>query len=265
MGALLPGIGLAFLGMGTIPLLIFLSGALVVGGKRGLRSIDVLPFAALFWSAMLMVLAPTPFNGDYGEFRQRGFVLVTVILICWSARWLVLLTPRWITARHLALTACLALPITSAFVAGWKAPRMGWSGPFVSTTFSPHLIAAASWLRAAAGPASAFTMAALSVTPVLFDDATAVVGLSGVPAWVARPGIQVLAGGLRAAETQHRMQVLSDAANARDAATAFGALRAARVDFYIVTDDTEPRWDTTHDRAAFRDGDVAIYRTGAAP
>lgn len=265
MGALLPGIGLAWLGMGGIPLLIFLGGAIVIGCRRGLRSIDMLPFASLLWAAMLMVLAPTPFNGDFGEFRQRGFALVTVILICWSARWVAMLAPRWTSARPMALASCAALPITATSVAGWKAPRMQWAGPFITTRVSLHLIAAASWLRQAAGPASAFTMADLNPTPILFDDATAVVGLSGVPAWVARPEIEMRAGGSRAAETQRRLQVLAEAAAAPDAAAAFQTLRAARVYFYIVTNRGEPGWDPTHAEAAFRDGDVAIYRTGAAP
>jgi len=122
VGVMVPGIALAWLGMGGIPLLIWLGGAVVVGWRRGLRSIDMLPFASLVWAGMLMLLAPTPFNRDFGEFRQRGFVLVTVILLCWSARWLVLLAPRWSTARPMALGACVALPITAKYVATWKAP-----------------------------------------------------------------------------------------------------------------------------------------------
>lgn len=265
IGVLLPGIALAWVGMGGIPLLIVLGGAVVTGWRRGLRSIDLLPFASLLWAGMLMVLAPTPFNRDFGEFRQRGFVLVTVILMCWSARWLVMLAPRWTTARPMALAACAALPITAEYVATWKAPRMQWAGPFVTTAVSPDLIAAATWLRGAAGPGSAFAMADPDVKQILFDDAIAVVGLSGVPAWVARPGIELLAGGSAAAETRHRLQVLSAVAAAPDAATALEPLRADRVGFYIVTNRSEPSWDPTHAGAAFRDGNVAIYRTGTAP
>jgi hypothetical protein len=48
-------------------------GAVAIGVRRGLQSIDVLPFAALLWAGMLMMLAPTSLNGlDQGEGHGLG-------------------------------------------------------------------------------------------------------------------------------------------------------------------------------------------------
>ncbi|MDR3562636.1 MAG: hypothetical protein P4N59_14540 [Negativicutes bacterium] len=258
-GAILLGLVLAYIGMGGIPLLTFLGGAVLAWRRRRLEALDILPFAVLVWAGMLMLLAPMPYNGDYTEFRQRGFVLVVVVLLCWNARWLVLLTPKWIEARRMALIACVALFIPGFFVAAWKAPRMYWAEPFVTSEVPRDLIAAASWLRAEAGPASAFTLARVDEKQVLKDDATVLMGLSGVPAWLARAGTQRLTGN---AVVRQRLFILANIAAAPDSATAFAQLRENGIDFYVVIGTDGPTWDPDRSVAAFRRGTVAIYRTG---
>lgn len=245
IAAVVPGIGLACLAMGGIPLLTFLGGSIAVGRQGRLETIDVLPYATFVWAAMLMLLAPPPFTGNVNEFRQRGFVLVVVFLFCWNARWLVLLAPSWTRALPMAIAACIGLTVTTRCVATWKAPKMEWATEYVRTRVSPNLIAAAAWLRHSASPGNAFAEALADDQAVLFDDAGVVTALSGVPAWVARPGVQVLAGGSRAAETRHRLRVLARVGAAPDMVTALKPLRAAGVGFYIVTNHLEPRWDPT--------------------
>ncbi len=267
-GALAPGLVLAWLAMGGLPMLTFLIGAAVLWRQRRLEALDLLPGATLLWAGLLMLFAPTPFQGDFTEFRQRGFVLVVVLLLVWNARFLVLLAPGWTgrraATRTAALASCAMLPLTAAVVKDWKAPRMKWGATFVATPVAPEVIAAAAWLRHAAGPASAFTIDRIDDSQVLFDLPTALVGMSGVPAWLARGGIQIMAGGTHAAVARQRITILADVAAAPDRATAFAPLRAARVDFYIASGMQSLRWDPDHATAAFHSGALAIYRTSQA-
>ena len=260
-GALVPGLALAWLAMGGAPLLTFLFGAVLAWRRRRLEALDLLPFGLLIWSGLFMLLAPTPFNQDTTEFRQRGFVLIVIILLVWNARWFVLLAPGWTRARGMALISCAVLPVTAIWITDWKAPRMAWGAPFVSASVSPDVIAAAAWLRKEAGRANVFTLSRMDENIVLFDEQMALVSLSGVPAWLARPGIHTLAGGASAAAMRLRLATLTDIAAAADKTTALAPLHSAKVDFYIVHDPAGPRWDTDRAAAAFRSGDLAIYCT----
>jgi hypothetical protein len=260
-GALTPGLLLAYLGMGGLPLLTFLAGGALAWGRGRLQVFDLFPLALLVWAGALMLWAPAPFQVDFTEFRQRGFVIVVVALYCWNARWLALLLPPAVDVRLLALASCVGLVVPLVFVDNWKAPRMAWGKSFESTAVSTDMVAAAAWLRAHSGPATAFAMARPDPTASLLDDSTILMGLSGDSAWLSRPALNLAVGGARAAATRQREQILAQVARAPSEQAAFGPLRAARVDFFVVNGPDGPAWDPTHAQASFRAGDVSIYLT----
>ena len=267
--ALGPGLVLAYVAIGGIPLLGFLIGAAIAWRAGWLRNIDIVPFALLGWAGALMLFAPTPFNNDMTEFRQRGFVLVVVVVVlCWNARWVELLVERRVAAWPLGLAAVAALVVTWENVAAWKAPRMAWAQSYREMHVSPGVIAASDWLRIHAGPRTAFTVATLDPNARVFDDATGIMGLSGDAAWVSRLALQHLAGPALSAAVDVRMATLARLAVAPDFATVRDTLGKAGVSFYIVIGLTGPAWDPTGAQAAFRSVDCTIYRTdgqGAVP
>ena len=55
------------------------------------------------------------------EYANPFTLLVAVVLLCWNARWLVLLAPGLTRPRRMALAACAVLPITATCIAAWKA------------------------------------------------------------------------------------------------------------------------------------------------
>jgi hypothetical protein len=187
---------------------------------------------------------------------------VNVLLLCWTARFAVLLAAplrSGLSARLAAAAACLALPITASFAAAWKAPRMAWAAPLVSTEVAPDTRAAAAWLRAHAVPGEVFTIARPDPGQRLYDDATAIVAMSGVPAWIARPAIHRTVGGLSGRVAEERLAILEQVWNAADATQALSRLRDARVDYYVVTGDQGPPWDPGCLNAAHRLPTIAIY------
>lgn len=260
--ALIPGLLLAYLGMGGLPLLTFLAGGVAAWRRGLLTAFDIFPFALLAWAGVLMLLAPIPFHGDSTDFRQRGFLLLVIALFCWNARWVVVLFPPRLPAWVLPLAACAGLVVTVFNVAAWKAPQMGWGPRMRSLQVSPGLIAAAAWIRANSGPGSAFTVAAPDPNATLIDDATTLMGLSGSAAWLSRPELNIEAGGRRALTTQDRLSRLNQVARSPDMATAMAILRQARVQFYVVNNPNGPAWDVSRAAAAFRADGVAVYRTG---
>ncbi|MDB5378840.1 MAG: hypothetical protein JWR00_3286 [Rubritepida sp.] len=259
-GSALPLALIALGAMGGAPLLTFLMGAVLL--RRRLSAIDVLPFALLAWAAALMILAPTPFHGDSSEFRQRGFLLVVVILIAWNARWVLLGLPA-LAARGaaLGLAACAGLLVTWLCVADWKAPRTAYFQQFRATPVSAAMVEGGAWLRAHAVPGGSFVVDRQNLETIAADDGTLLSAFSGLPAWISRAALHLKREGAAATEARHRLDVLAEMAAAPDAAAAMSLLCREGVSFYVVTGDA-PSWDPERRAAAFRAEGLSIWPTG---
>ena len=259
---------LSLAAIGGLPLAVFLVLAVVY--RRRLETIDAVPLALLAWAGMLILLAPSPAPsyGDPSEFRQRGMVLIHALLCCWNARLLLvgLAHDRW--PRALALLPLAVLPIALVGVAGWKAPRAAWAVTFRQTPIDPALITSAGWLRAHAQPGDMFAMTKLTSRAPNVDDPTILTALSGVPAFIARPGVQGGAKNERDGIVRDRLSLLDKIEMAPDAATADALSREAGITFLVVRGDG-PAWDPARETAALRAGALGVWRvmpgTGGRP
>lgn len=72
LGALPIGLGLALLAFTGVLLIGFAVLATILGRQGRLDLIDCVPFALLATALLMMVLAPTPWHGDYTDFRHRA-------------------------------------------------------------------------------------------------------------------------------------------------------------------------------------------------
>lgn len=209
---------------------------------------------------MLILLGPTPAHGDYTEWRQRGFPLVNLLLVVWVAQLAVRLFPRLAAPRLLALLACATTLVTWQEAAAWKAPRLGWAVEARALAVPPPIRSASAWLRAAAAPGDAFTLAEVETTVILIDRAVEIAALSGVPAYLARRAfLERLGGPLAEAAGEREARLRRLLSMHRDAAMA--ELRRAGVTFYVVLDGEGPAWARDGEGAAFRSEGVAIFRT----
>ncbi|WP_424812012.1 hypothetical protein [Roseococcus sp. YIM B11640] len=247
---------LALSGFGLIPLVGTLLGLFLLR-RRGLAtSIDVFPLAALLWAVALMSWAPTPSNGDFTEFRHRGFLVVTLVLQLWVARALVLLLPRLARPMPLALGALAAGLVTWQSGAAWKAPRMEWARSFRHNEVPRPVVEAAAWMRANAGRSDAFALARPDPAAILMDEGALLAGLSGVPSYLARAGLHRMN---RPGQVAERETALAAIVAAPSEAEAMARLHAIRVGFYVVTGGQGPDWDPDLTRANFRAEGIAIY------
>ena len=265
IAALPLGVALALLGMGGVWLLTFLAGAIHAARHGRLQAVDAFPWALLAWASALMLLAPTPFNSDFTEFRQRGFVLVFLILLIWSARFTVLLLPRLDRAVPAGITACVALVAMPFWLPEAKPARMAWASGHAVVQPPPGLIAAARWISADATIGESFLISGQRASETVFDDATVVLGYSGVPAWLSRPGLMALSGPPRSIIAGERLARATAIHAEPDRAKALGELQTARVGFYLSPVTAMPAWDVDGQHAQFRAGDFRGWRIHPAP
>jgi hypothetical protein len=251
---------LVYFGMGGIPLLTFFAGSGIVASYRKLEAIDILPFTLLAWAGVMSLFAPTTgWWSDITELRQRAFVLVVVVLYCWNAKWLGLWLSRYDFRRLTAVAACAALPITVFYVADWKAPKCSWMIPYVNTQMPLPMLAAANWLHSVGRPGDTFATANVNPNDTFTDVEAQMVGVSGMPGWVAMPKFEAGGGVERAAIVQQRINVLARAAVMANEGDLEQLMRDAHVSYYIVSTPGQPAWDPAHTHAAFRANDVAVY------
>lgn len=259
-GALPIGLLLAFLGMGGVWFVTFLVGFAVAALRRRLELADAFPVALLFWATALMLLAPTPFHGDFTDFRQRGFVLVFAVLLTWSARFAVQLWPGLGRPLPLALGACLALLATTQWITDAKRPRMTALAQFRENELRPGLVETARWIRAQAAAQESFLISGQRPDTVWFDDATIILGTSGIPAWLSRPGLMRQSGQPRSAIAEERLERARDWQAEMDPARALAEMRAAGIGFYVTPASAPPAWDPEGLRADLRAGEMLAWR-----
>lgn len=242
LGALPAGLGLALAAMGGVWLLAFLLGAALSASRGRWQAGDGLPFLLMGWAMALMLLAPTPFHGDFTDFRQRAFVLVYALLVIWTAAFALRLAP--VLGRGAPLSALgLAALLSAAFwMPGAKSPRMAGMAALAEVTPRPGLREAAQWMRAARSRGESFLLAAQKPDELWFDDATLLLGASGVPAWLSRPGLMRRHGGAVAEIARARLGLAAEIHAMPDRAAAFARLAREGVGFYLALVSDPPAW-----------------------
>jgi hypothetical protein len=260
LGAAPVGLALALIGMGGIWLLTFLLGFAWAAWRRRLEAADILPLAMMGWAAMLMLFAPTPAHGDFTDFRQRGFIVIVAALLAWNARFALLALPRLADRVPLALLSIAALGSMTLWIDAAKQPRPAVIAPLREMAIRPGLVEAAAWIRRDAAPGESFLLAGQSPDAVWYDDATVLLGTSGIPAWISRPGLMRLSGPPRSVVVTERLAKAEAIQAEPEPARAFALLRAARIGFYLTLADAPPAWDWAIGRADFSAGEIRGWR-----
>lgn len=268
--ALVGGVLLAVVaGLGAIVVLLPTSATLA--GRAGvLRPIDSACLYLLFCWLLLMLFAPTPWHGEASDLIHRPFVLVygagAIWTLCLALR-AISVRPGAAKALRPALLACclLGLPWIVASADKFASPKFHWGEYDAAAPVPRGLVEAAGFLRQHAAPGDVFAPAGLSRHYKTFDFATQLCSLSGMPAYLSRPYIEMTKDGPRKALVATRFAALEEVAALADHRAAMRALRALKVQWYVVAAESGPRWDPDRRRAAFRAGQVALYAVAAEP
>lgn len=246
---------------------------LLLHRARGLRAIDLVPVAFLFWWLLLMVSAPVPPHGDATELPQRPFVLVYAVIAIWTAagfaRWVRLQGGLRVRRVWVSLLLLAALGLSGALL--YTVPDARWLEAHQGAKGLPQ---AARFLRSHWRPGDILAVQGLTLERVDTDAAVQLVSLSGVPAYLSRPFVHAAAGPRAKQIVLERHAALAGVAEAPDMPAALERLRRLGIRWYAVVspgrvwdherlqmmiDHTGPRWDPLRERAAFVEGSLAIY------
>ncbi|WP_128636216.1 hypothetical protein [Bradyrhizobium lupini] len=260
LGALPFGLLLALVGMAGIWLLTFLSGFSLALWYRKIEEIDWLPAALLVYACVLMLLAPTPFNGDSTEFRQRAFVLVYVLLIIWTAKFVVSFSRFRISPTAAGFAALFALIPATWWMPYAKVSRVAWGAYYDKVEITPGVVAAARWIKQEGQRGDSIAVASIKQDEKLFDIPTTLMSISGVPAYLSRPGLYALSGYPRSETTKLRLAELSLIHNMTSASEARERLKNDGIGFYVTLTTDMPLWDKEGSTSSLKVGDIAVWR-----
>ena len=260
--ALPAGIALVLIaGLGALILLCPLA-AWLARRAQGPRPAGFAPAAFVAVYVALLVAAPVPQHGDPTELTQRPLVVLYAVLAVWTAACLVAaLSPPAGARAWRALLAASAVglaAIAPATRALGGEPGYLWGFLHYVFRVESGLQQAAAFLRANAQRGDVFAAREVALDERAVDVATRVVALSGVPAWLGRPGMQLFQGGERERVARRRYAALAQLAREESAEAAARRLRELGVQWYVTVGEG-PRWDRARARAAFSSGSVAVY------
>jgi hypothetical protein len=261
--------------LGLIPaaigvLTLALPAALIVAVRRtGWRPLDLFPIWLLAAWLGVILFAPST-RLDHTEYQHRPFVLVYAAALVWTLllfdRAARARTPGHSRARFVVpAVACAALAIGAIGQSSRERarPRFTWGMRNFEVKIDRGVIDAAAFMRSQATLGDTFAVIPTDASSMLDDDATRLAALSGVPAYLARAGIQALNGQDRRAVVEQRLATLKLVESTSDADAAFRTLRAAGVEFVVFLGDRRPQFDPSGARGAFRTTGTIVYHIQA--
>jgi hypothetical protein len=261
--ALTAGIVLAIVAALGAFVILLPAACLLAREKRVLKPIDALCGLLFYCWLLLMLFAPVLFNGDSTDLIHRPFVLLYAAVAIWT----LCLVLRVVALRFdqvrvwlaLLLVAILALPAIVSDAAGMMHPKFRWGERYVTMRIPPGLVDAAAFMRKHAAVGDVFAVAGMSAAYATIDLPLQVCALSGMPAYLSRPFLEMSKNGPRARVAAARLAELHAVDAAPDYGAAMQQLRAIDVRWYLVADGNAPRWDPALKRAAFVARSVALY------
>ncbi|UZF94451.1 hypothetical protein [Bosea sp. NBC_00550] len=265
-GAGLVGVGFALMETAGWWLPLFVVLSLVIRRQGRLEAVDSLPWILLAVAALMMLLAPTPPDGDFSEFRHRAGPLLVVILAIWTLRLGAIAaagpmarTPTVRGRVAIVAAAILSLCFLNITISAAKRPRMAWGKDFYDQHVPNELVELAPLLSTVRGAKPRFVVARQSPNSRNTDDAAHLVALSGVPAYISRPQSLLVAGGARGEEARRRLAVLDRLNRAPDLEALQNAMRAEGITYYIVSSARDAPFDSERHAAIGHQGEYAIY------
>jgi uncharacterized membrane protein YhaH (DUF805 family) len=268
-GLLLPLAGIALTFAAALgAFLILLPGALTLARRfSALRPIDAFPGYLAFWWLLLMVVAPEPWIGDTTNLLFQPFVLVYAAAAIWTlclplrcaATYAGRLSGRlWASMAALVL---IALPVLAISAGRMAHPKFQWGQAGSAQRVEPGLPAAAAFLRAHASVGDIFASSGLSEEFQLFDLSTELCSLTGMPAYLSRPYLEMIKETPRKRVATARLAALRDVEKQSDHREAMRRLRRMSVQWYVSAGEAGPAWDPARQRASFSKGAVSVYAT----
>jgi hypothetical protein len=264
--ALAAGVALT-IGAALGAFVLLLPAAVALGSRfAALRSVDAFVAYIVLWWLLLMIVAPEPWIGDATNLIFQPFVLVYALAAIWT-----LCLPLRCLARTDELPgrlwpamfagALLALVLVAVGAERLARPKFQWGQEGAAQRVEPGLVAAAAFLRAHASVGEIFASSGLRADYQLFDLSTKLCALTGMPAYISRPYMEMIKEGPRKRVAAARLAALMEVERQTDYGEAMRLLRRMPMQWYVTAGEEGPRWDPKREHAAFSAGAVSVYAT----
>lgn len=247
-------------------LVILLPAAALLAGRAGaLKPIDSACAYLFFWWLLVMLFAPEPWHPDPTDLIHRPLVLLyaacAIWTLCLGLRVLKLSSKLW---PALLAGAVVALPLIGASADEMARAKFAWGRQDAAARVVPGLVEAAGFLREHAAVGDIFAAGGLTADYAPFDLSMQLCALSGMPAYLSRPYIEMMKDPPRKKLVAARLRELQAVDALTDHREAMRTLRALNVQWYVVPGEQGPRWDPERKRAAFSARSVALYAAKSA-
>jgi hypothetical protein len=248
--------------------------AALAGSRRqmGWKPLDAFPFFVLFAFLFCVWFAPIPPGGDFGEYKERPFVLLYQVAVIWTAAYICRILPAWSDRRDGQRAALALILVTVAstgvgLASGFEParPRMDSGKNFFALPLQPGLIEAADYVRFRSRPEDTVAVAPPEPQAKLTDRATEFASLTDIPSYLARANMNVNQVGPRHDVMADRLARLNKLESTTDLADALNQMRVMPVTWYVWIGVAGPSFDPTRSHASFVCKTVSVYRVGSAP
>jgi len=234
-----------------------------------LRPFDAFPAYLAYCWLLLMLYAPLTWALQGPELIDRPVVLVYAVCAIWTLclllRWLATKGPGWADLSwRAALAICFVSLPAALSVAGYMArPKFAAGNPHLALRTEPGLVETAEYLRSHARVGDVFSASGLNANFAVVDLPTKLCALTGLPAYLARPYLEMIKDAPRKELASARLASLRHVDAQSDFRQAMELLRRLRVQWHVVAGQEGPRWDSRHERAVFRRGSISLYAVPA--
>ncbi|MGH6979748.1 MAG: hypothetical protein ACREFC_00935, partial [Stellaceae bacterium] len=220
----------------------------------------------------LIFWAPLSCNGDVLEFRHRQFVMLYAVVLLWTivrlaaiaglTDFLRRLRPRRATAIGAGFALAIVVGCHDVEPAR-PLQLMTWAKRYYDVPVEPGLPRAAAFLRAHARPGDIMAVPVADAYDQLFGPANELIGLTGIPIYVARIEYNSKYFGVDFATlTARRAGEIAAIEREPDRAGALAALRTLGIAWYVAVGPHLPAWDADGADATFHAGTTFVYDSG---
>lgn len=237
------------------------------------EDVDWLPWLLCASYALLILLAPTSLNTDASELKHRHFILLYAVVGSWiivrAVQWL----SQWFRADgktgYLLWTASAALCL--ATVAWGREHRPGkpdlqhmpWATAFFDVPLAPGIAQTGSYIRAHSERGDLLAMSGAAMRGYMQSRQTELIGFADVATYLGRAELLEQQAGRKAALAASRAAEVDGVVTAAGWREACQRLNRMGVRWYVEDRTDAPRWDPSHQTAAFKAGAFAVYDAGS--
>lgn len=241
--------------------------------RFGFQAKDALPLLLTMSFIALMLFSLSGRNGDFTEFKHRHFLLLYVVIAAYTITYAFALIPNHLSNgnKFRRLVYGLVISIFGATILmNWNSnpgrpnvEAMPWARNFMNHQITPGLLEAAQYIRTNAKKGDVLAMGvSYAATADVSGPIIEIVSLTGIPAFIARSNLKLMASPCTRDIAIERLSLLKEFSSLTSWPDAQKYLQANGIRWFLVTSGENPMWDPGLKFTVFSIKGVSVYDAG---